>query len=75
MVRPVAGDRRNGDPGYRRPRVWIAGGLTVLLALLMVFDASSASYSLSELALTIMLGAILTLLGLEVTDIMRGGKP
>lgn len=63
-----------GDGPYIRPRIAIATGLAVLLALLAVLDSGSRDYAMSELTLTVLLGAIVTLLGIEATDFMRRGK-
>jgi hypothetical protein len=68
----MAGEQRPGQ--YARPRVLIALALTGLLIVLLLLDVASRDYSMSELTLTAILGAILTLLGIEVADLIRGGK-
>jgi hypothetical protein len=65
----MAGEQpASGGAGYQRPRIIIAIGLAVLLAVLMIVDAGNPDYALGEVTLTILVGTILTLLGLELTD-------
>jgi len=71
----MAGEQRNGGNPYIRPRIVIAGALTVLLAFLLWKDATDPGYAMSELTLTVILGSIITLLGIEVNDMLRGGRP
>jgi len=68
----VAGD--GGDDGFVRPRSVIAFLLASLLAVLLTVDAASPEYQMSEVTLTLLLGGILTLVGIEAADIIRGGK-
>lgn len=68
----MAGD--GDDSGFVRPRSVIAFLLAGLLAVLLVIDAASPEYQMSEVTLTLILGGILTLVGIEAADIIRGGK-
>lgn len=45
-----------------------------MVAVLLVMDAVSPDYALGEVTLAALLGAILTLLGIEAADVIRGGK-
>jgi len=71
----VAGDRNGGSGPWIRPRILIAAALTGVLIYLFYIDAHDPTYQVSELTLTLLLGAILTLVGIEVNDWLRGGKP
>jgi len=57
--------RRND---YRAARLWAAGALTATVVFLLVFDALSSSYTVSEVALVTLLATILTLLGIEAAQ-------
>jgi hypothetical protein len=73
MSAPSRGDgSRTGD--YRVARIGTAFGLTAVLIVLMVLDALSADYSLDTVQLVVLVGAILTLLGLEARDMVRVGR-
>ena len=72
----MTSDGGGGGPNpWIRPRIIIAGVLTFILVYLLWADAHDPAYSLSELTLTLLLGGILTLVGIEVNDWLRGGKP
>ena len=58
--------------GYRRPRIYAAGALLVVLIVQATAEVLIPGYDLSEATLAIELGAILLLLGLEGFDILRG---
>jgi hypothetical protein len=63
------------DAGYRVARIGTAAALTSLLVFLLILDALSADYSLSEVTLTALLATILTLLGIEATSILGRRQP
>lgn len=54
-----------------RPRVYIAFAFSTVLGALLVIDAVRTDYAMSELTLTVLVGTIATLLGVEVADILR----
>lgn len=60
---------------YDRPRVVVAGALTVVLALLLLWDAVSVEYRVSEVMMTALLTTIAILLGIEAIDLTRGRRP
>lgn len=69
----VAGDRgaaRKGD--YRAARVGAAGALVLVLIFMLVVDAMSPTYEVSPLILLPILGTIGALLGIEVSNTLRG---
>lgn len=68
----MAGEHPRGS--YDRPRIVIAGALTGILIALLFIDSTSAEYALGEVTLTVIVGTILTLLGLELTDVIKGGR-
>lgn len=70
----MSNDTKPRRGSYDRPRVVVAGALTGLVALLLVWDALSAEYVMGEVTLAALLGAILTLLGIEAADVIRGGR-
>lgn len=61
---------RQGD--YRVARVGAAGALTVVVIFMLVVDAFSATYEVSPLILLPILGVIAGLLGVEVSNTLRG---
>lgn len=69
----MAGDGRGTRSGFDRPRVLIAGALTSVLILLLLVDAFSADYAVTEVTQAALLGAICTLLGIEALDFLRRG--
>jgi hypothetical protein len=69
----VAGDDHS-TTGYVRPRIALAFLLVALLALLLFVDATSKDYTMSDITLTVLVGSVLTLVGIEVHDLLRGGK-
>lgn len=52
----------------------MAGALTGLVMLLLVWDAASPEYSAGDVTIAALLGAVLTLLGIEAADVIRGGR-
>lgn len=52
----------------------VAGTLTGLVVVLLLLDAVNPTYHLSEVTLGALVGAILTLLGVEVANVIRGSK-
>lgn len=66
------GNRRRDD--YRIARLAIAGTLTVLIVVLSLYDAISSVYHFSEVTLGAFLGTIVTLLGIEAVDLVRGSR-
>lgn len=58
------------ETAYRVARIGIAAALTLVLALLLILDAVSPEYNLSEITLTALLFTILTLLGIEAAEII-----
>ena len=71
----MSSDNGPGAPQpFIRPRIVLAFILTVVLSILLVLDAAEDDYALSELTLTVLLGGILYLVGVEFNDLMRGGK-
>lgn len=52
----------------------MAGALTGLVMLLLVWDASSPDYTAGDVTVAALLGAILTLLGIEAADLIKGGR-
>lgn len=70
----MADDQKPRRGSYDRPRVIVAGALTGLVMLLLVWDAASPEYQMGEVTLAALLGATLTLLGIEAADVIRGGK-
>lgn len=46
-----------------------------MLILLLVIDAFSLDYAVSEVTQAALLGAVLTLLGIEALDFLRRGGP
>lgn len=67
------GDDSRRD-GFDRPRVLVAGAFTGLVSVLAIIDALSTEYTLDVVTLGILVGIIAGLLGIEVRDIVRGGR-
>lgn len=67
-------DRRVRGGEYRTARMAVAGTLTGLVVVLLLLDAVNPTYHLSEVTLGALVGAILTLLGVEVANVIRGSK-
>lgn len=65
-----ADDGRDPEP-FARPRIVVAGVLTGILGLLLLVDAVSSGYQVSEVTITVLLGSVLTLLGIESADVLR----
>lgn len=61
---------REGD--YRIARIATALTLTIVLAALLLIDALSAEYEVNPVTEAILVGAVVTLLGLEAASIWRG---
>lgn len=70
----MADDRPPRRGPYDRPRILVAGALTLLVVGLAAWDAGHAEYQASEVTMSVLLGTILTLLGLELNDVLRGGR-
>lgn len=61
---------RSGD--YRGARIGAATAFVAAIVFLLVWDAVSADhYDVSPIVLTILVAAVLTLLGLEALDFLR----
>lgn len=58
---------------YRFARIWTTAALVVTLVVLLFWDAANERYSVEPFVFFGLIGAILTLLGLEARDIIRGG--
>lgn len=75
-ARPMA----DGDPlgsrrsDYRGARIGAAAALVLVVVFSLVIDATSPEFEVSALVLAALLGAILTLLGLEVRSITGGDR-
>lgn len=70
----MAGDRRDSrGADYRVARIALALGLGLAMIVMLVADIVSPEYEVSPLILTILGAVVLTLLGLEARDILRGG--
>lgn len=63
---------RQGD--YRAARMGAAGALVVVVVFMVVIDAVNPDYEVSPLILLPLLGTIGALLGIEVSNTLRGGK-
>jgi hypothetical protein len=59
---------------YRRARIGAALALVAAVVLILVIDAFSTDYEASAVVLAALLGAIVTLLGLEARNIVGGGS-
>jgi len=66
-----AADRRRADV-YSSARIGAAAALTIVLVVLLVLDIAVPDYDISPAILLPLLGAILALLGLEVSAFWRG---
>lgn len=66
----VAGEPTPPSP-YQRPRVYGAAALIGAVVVMLVLDAISKDYALSDTTLTILVGGALGLLGLELRDIRK----
>ena len=63
---------RQGD--YRIARISAAAALNTVIIFLLVFDALSPDYAVSEFVVGALLAGIFTLLGIEGLSSLRGGK-
>ena len=63
-------ERRSGD--YRAARIGAGTGLTVVVSVLLCADVVVADYSVDAVVLAALLGTIVTLLGIEAVDVIRG---
>ena len=63
-------DEQRKPEDYRAARIGVAAGLTFVLGFLLILDAFSPDYSISEVTLTALLATILTLLGAEALSIL-----
>jgi hypothetical protein len=76
------GDERHDDAPERRARadvyssarIGAAAALTIVLVVLLVLDVAVPDYDISPGILLPLLGAILALLGLEVSALWKGVK-
>ena len=59
---------------YRTARIGAAGALVGLVVVLALIDAFSPAYVFSEITLGALLGAIVTLLGIEAASVIRGSR-
>ena len=59
---------------YSSARIGAAAALTIVLVVLLVLDVAVPDYDISPGILLPLLGAILALLGLEVSALWRGVK-
>lgn len=64
-------DERRADD-YSSARIGAAAALTLVLVVLLVLDVAVQGYDISPGILLPLLGAILALLGLEVSALWRG---
>lgn len=64
-------DERLAD-AYSSARIGAAAALTLVLVVLVVLDVAVAGYDINPGVLLPLLGAILALLGLEVSALWRG---
>ena len=60
---------RRGD--YRSARIGAAAALVIVVVCLLLVDALSPYYAPSEVTLSILLGSILTLLGIELVGFWK----
>lgn len=58
---------------YRLARVVVAGGMTFVLAILLLLDALNGEYEIQPTTLTVVVTMIIVLLGIEATSFMRKG--
>ncbi len=65
-------ERRTRADVYSSARIGAAAALTIVLAVLLVFDVAVPDYDVSPAILLPLLGAILALLGLEASAFWRG---
>ena len=76
------GDERGKDDAERRARadvyssarIGVAAALTIVLVVLLILDVAVPDYHVSPAILLPILGAILALLGLEVSAVWRKVK-
>jgi hypothetical protein len=57
---------------YRAARIGAAAAFSAVLVFLLIFDAVSVEYSASEIVVSLLLGGIVTLLGIEAGQWLRG---
>jgi hypothetical protein len=63
---------RQGD--YRVARIAAAAAFTAVLVVLLLVDAASPDYAVEAVIVTLLVGTVLALFGVEVTDVLRGGR-
>ena len=61
-------------PDYRVARIGAALAFTLIVVVLLLLDALRADYVVDHIVLTLLLGTILGLLGLEAAKIIRGPR-
>lgn len=74
----AAGERRVGrsrSADYRLARIFVAITLGLVIAVLSIGDLLMPGDQVSPSTLVILGIMVLTLLGLEARDLMRGGQP
>jgi hypothetical protein len=66
-------DRRSGD--FRAARIGAASALTGVVVILLVADVvTGPDYDVNPMVLVSLLGTVMTLLGIEALNLVRGGK-
>lgn len=72
----MAGERRDGSRSadYRVARISVAITLSVVMAVLLIGDLLMPGDQVSLAALALLGVMVLTLLGLEARDLLRGGS-
>lgn len=66
--------RHAREDDYRLARIAVGGGMSFLLAILLLFDALSPDYTIQATTLTVIVTMVLVLFGIEVSSLYRGGK-
>ena len=66
----MADDRKVGPGDYRAVRIGATAALVGVTVFLLVFDAVSTGYEVNPVVLVAVLGTVLTLVGLEVRDLI-----
>jgi hypothetical protein len=67
-------ERRARADVYSSARIGTAAALTIVLGVLLILDVAVPDYHVSPAILLPLLGAILTLLGLEASAVWRNVK-
>lgn len=69
----MSGDRPPRSTDFRTARISAAAALIGVLTFILIFDALSPAYEVNDIVVTVMLGAIGTLLGIEGLASLRQG--